>query len=68
MKMSKKLNQIYFRARLTLPGYLEVADDGKGHIGVITKEPLGNKTQLGPFEAKRTTHIFDDTGFFTLKV
>lgn len=45
-----------------------MVDNGSGLVGVVAKETIPKKTQLGPFEAKRTTHIFDDTGFFTLKV
>ena len=39
-----------------------------GLIGVVAKETIEKKTQFGPFEAKRTTHVFEDNGFFTLKV
>ena len=53
---------------MTLPGFVQVVDNGSGLVGVVAKETIANKTQLGPYEAKRTTHIFDDTGFFTLKV
>ncbi|XP_052764271.1 uncharacterized protein LOC128206110 isoform X2 [Mya arenaria] len=62
------LDQLSTRARLTLPPFLEVVDNGLGLVGVVAKDIIYNKTQLGPFEAKRTTHIFDDTGFFTLKL
>ena len=51
-----------------MPSNLEVVDNGQGAIGVVAKETIDKKTQLGPFEAKRTTHIFEDNGFFTLKV
>jgi len=52
---------------MTLPHFLEVVDLN-GLVGVVAKETIANKTQMGPFEARRTTHIFDDSGFFTLKV
>ncbi|XP_053382432.1 uncharacterized protein LOC128549542 isoform X2 [Mercenaria mercenaria] len=63
-----ELDQLSTRARLTLPGIVQVVDNGSGLVGVVAKETIANKTQLGPYEAKRTTHIFDDSGFFTLKL
>lgn len=63
-----EVDQLSTRARLTLPSFVEVVDNGSGLVGVVAKETIPAKTQLGPYEAKRTTHIFDDAGFFTLKL
>ncbi|KAL3889779.1 hypothetical protein ACJMK2_002107 [Sinanodonta woodiana] len=59
------------RARLTLPSFLKLValeSNETAPITVVAEQLIPKKTQFGPFEAKRTTHIFDDTGFFTLKI
>ncbi|KAL5013449.1 hypothetical protein ScPMuIL_007719 [Solemya velum] len=58
------------RARLTLPPSLVLADiygESEG-MGVVSQQPIPQKTQFGPFEAKRTTHTFADETLFTLKI
>ena len=55
------------RARLTVPHYLGIIDYSDGEVGIIATEPISNKTQLGPFEAKKTCNI-DRDDVFILKV
>ncbi|XP_052233490.1 uncharacterized protein LOC127846353 isoform X3 [Dreissena polymorpha] len=66
--MAFQMHQLSTRARLTLPHNLEIVDSKDGQVTVVAKEHIARKTQMGPYEAKRTTHIFDDAGYFTLKV
>ncbi|OWF45176.1 uncharacterized protein LOC110457344 [Mizuhopecten yessoensis] len=65
---SELTQQTRSRARLTLPEFLfevEIA----GEVGVFTRDTvLQKKTQFGPFEAKKTTHEFNDESLFILKV
>ncbi|CAC5367640.1 KRAB [Mytilus coruscus] len=56
------------RARLTLPHSLQAVDLGNGEVTVYSTETLGKRTQFGPYEAKRTTHEFNDDGLFVLKI
>ncbi|XP_063407539.1 PR domain zinc finger protein 15-like [Mytilus trossulus] len=56
------------RARLTLPHTLQAVDLGNGEVTVYSTENLCKKTQFGPYEAKRTTHEFNDDGLFVLKI
>ncbi|KAK7092042.1 hypothetical protein V1264_009650 [Littorina saxatilis] len=55
------------RARLTVPHYLGIIDYSDGEVGIIATEHISNKTQLGPFEAKKTCNI-DKDDVFILKI
>ena len=57
-----------FRARLTLPHFLEVQNDGAGGVKVVATQTIRAKTRLGPFEARRTTQEIDLGDGFILKV
>ncbi|XP_048730439.2 uncharacterized protein LOC125647703 isoform X2 [Ostrea edulis] len=56
------------KARLTLPHSMCVVDLGEHEVAVIAQSPISRKTQYGPFEAKKTTHEFNDDSLFLLKV
>jgi hypothetical protein len=45
-----------------------VVDLGEQEVAVIAQCPINRKTQYGPFEAKKTTHEFNDDSLFILKV
>ena len=54
---------------MTLPHFLEVIDvNNSNDVAVIAKEHIPMKTQLGPFEAKRTIYDYNRKGIFYLKV
>ncbi|XP_061188855.1 PR domain zinc finger protein 15-like [Saccostrea echinata] len=56
------------KARLTLPHSMCVVDLGGQEVAVVAQSPINRKTQYGPFEAKKTTHEFNDDSLFLLKV
>jgi hypothetical protein len=58
---------VTFRARLTVPHYLGIIDYSDGEVGIVATESISSKTQMGPFEAKRTFNISKDD-VFILKV
>ncbi|KAH9513724.1 PR domain zinc finger protein 15 [Bulinus truncatus] len=64
---SKFIPQIS-RARLTVPHYLNPVEFPDGGVGILTLEPIPCKTQLGPFEAKKTMHEIDRDDLFVLKI
>ena len=58
----------WYRARLTVPHYLNAVELSEGGIGVLALEAISNKTQLGPFEAKKTMRDINRDDLFVLKV
>lgn len=56
------------RARLTVPHYLNPVEFPDGGVGILALETISKKTQLGPFEAKKTMHDIDRDDLFVLKV
>ncbi|KAK7459688.1 hypothetical protein BaRGS_00038991, partial [Batillaria attramentaria] len=56
------------RARLTVPHYLGIVDYADGEVGIVATEAISNKTQLGPFEAKKTTYDISRDDIFVLKI
>ncbi|KAJ8322332.1 hypothetical protein KUTeg_000803 [Tegillarca granosa] len=55
-------------ARITLPYYLHAINLEDQEVGVFAQQPISCKSQFGPFEAKKTTHEFNDDGLFMLKI
>ena len=47
---------------------MQAVDLSNGDVTVYTTEALGKRSQFGPYEAKKTTHEFNDDGLFVLKV
>jgi hypothetical protein len=39
-----------------------------GEVTVYATEAIVKRSQFGPYEAKKTTHEFNDDGLFVLKV
>ncbi|XP_059171073.1 uncharacterized protein LOC131952446 [Physella acuta] len=64
---SKFIPQIS-RARLTVPHFLNPVEFPDGGVGILALETIANKTQLGPFEAKKTMHDIDRDDLFVLKI
>ncbi|XP_062580194.1 PR domain zinc finger protein 15-like [Saccostrea cucullata] len=56
------------KARLTLPHSMCAVDLAGQEVAVVAQSPINRKTQFGPFEAKKTTHEFNDDSLFLLKV
>ncbi|XP_050391091.1 PR domain zinc finger protein 15 [Patella vulgata] len=56
------------RARLTLPDTMQIIEMADGSLGVSSKVVVPQKTQLGPFEAKRTNCDIEAMDFFILKM
>lgn len=56
------------RARLTVPHYLNAVELPDGGIGILALEAISNKTQLGPFEAKKTMRDIKRDDLFLLKI
>lgn len=63
-----KVYVVFHRARLTLPHFLQAIDLPSEEVGVFACETIAAKTQFGPYEAKKTTHEFNDDTLFVLKV
>ena len=53
---------------MTVPHYLNAVELPDGGIGILALEPISNKTQLGPFEAKKTMRDINRDDLFVLKV
>lgn len=67
----KEINDCFpfsFRARLTLPSNLVLLEHMDSSLTVVTQQVIPNKTQFGPFEARRTTQDLDAENIFNLKV
>ena len=56
-----------FRARLTLPDFVNAQDDERG-ICIMVTQPLPARTMLGPYESKRTMQELNPEKGFVLKV
>ena len=57
-----------FRARLTMPHFLQFMEAADGTVTVVTKQELPAKKKLGPFEARRTTQKIETSSGFVLMV
>ncbi|CAG5130426.1 unnamed protein product [Candidula unifasciata] len=67
LSSSKFIPQIS-KARLTVPLYLNPVEFPDGGVGIIALQPIFKKTQLGPFEAKKTMHDIERDDLFVLKI
>lgn len=53
---------------MTVPHYLNPVELSDGGVTIVALESIFKKTQLGPFEAKKTMHDIDRDDLFVLKV
>lgn len=60
--------KVMSKARLTLPSNLVLLEHMDSSLTVVTQQVIPNKTQFGPFEARRTTQDLDAENIFNLKI